>query len=519
LISNRRKTNLNSLQAGVSALDVLLETSSMFCAMRKWLRRFVKSGIWLLSVLVLFLIEEHIRGRILLSTYKRQLRITGEKLTLSELGLTNALTPPDKATSDLLEAAKTLGDWNPRDSWEANTQNKLRFMRISTPGAATFSWCEPSTNSQAGVPQNEWPAISQKLITNATALSEAMNELRRNPMPAPYGFRDRSTFARKQRESIRYWLMWASANNLREGNLDDAGECILALARLSKTFQPVHSGYYRHYAEIGLEATWELLQSGATNETQLSALQDIWSRGSIMPILAAQLETYRAFYLKEIESLDWPPDRNKSTSNFSWQHNQLTSPTQAVLWFLVARSFDEYGVFLISQNDLCRVRSGAKSRQWKDCQNSVPSLSSCLIWRWAMPYSWRESSRVYHGDYLQRFFEFETFREMTVTAIALQRFRLRQNKWPEKLEELVPSLMPTLPRDWMDGEPLRYRRNSDGTFTLYSIGLDFKDDGGSVKPASAGGMCNCPPPIWHAQDTVWPCITGTKLDATLKHRN
>ena len=31
----------------------------------------------------------------------------------------------------------------------------------------------------------------------------------------------------------------------------------------------------------------------------------------------------------------------------------------------------------------------------------------------------------------------------------------------------------------MDGQPLRYRRNADGTFLLYSIGENGKDDGGN----------------------------------------
>ena len=30
----------------------------------------------------------------------------------------------------------------------------------------------------------------------------------------------------------------------------------------------------------------------------------------------------------------------------------------------------------------------------------------------------------------------------------------------------------------MDGQPLRYRRNADGTFLLYSVGENGKDDGG-----------------------------------------
>jgi hypothetical protein len=42
--------------------------------------------------------------------------------------------------------------------------------------------------------------------------------------------------------------------------------------------------------------------------------------------------------------------------------------------------------------------------------------------------------------------------------------------------------VPEVPRDWMNGAPLRYRPNDDGTFTLYSVGMDRKDDGGDPTP-------------------------------------
>jgi hypothetical protein len=47
----------------------------------------------------------------------------------------------------------------------------------------------------------------------------------------------------------------------------------------------------------------------------------------------------------------------------------------------------------------------------------------------------------------------------------------------------------------MDGQPLRYRPNPDGTFLLYSVDLDGRDDGG--KPHGGTGGTNGNDLIWH----------------------
>jgi hypothetical protein len=56
----------------------------------------------------------------------------------------------------------------------------------------------------------------------------------------------------------------------------------------------------------------------------------------------------------------------------------------------------------------------------------------------------------------------------------------------------------------VDGQPLRYRRNSDRTFLLYSIGENGKDDGGdpSLEKGVTSLSYNWQNP--HALDWVWP---------------
>lgn len=65
-----------------------------------------------------------------------------------------------------------------------------------------------------------------------------------------------------------------------------------------------------------------------------------------------------------------------------------------------------------------------------------------------------------------------------LTARALERFRLAHGEYPENLDALVPPFLDTIPNDVIGGRPLHYRRAAGGTFVLYSVGWNGRDDGG-----------------------------------------
>ena len=111
-------------------------------------------------------------------------------------------------------------------------------------------------------------------------------------------------------------------------------------------------------------------------------------------------------------------------------------------------------------------------------------------------------------------FQYETQREMTVAAIAIKRYQLRTGKLPSTLSALLPEYVSQLPHDWMDGKPLRYRLNSDGTFTLYSVGVDGKDDGGDPTPTEGRSFYS----LWDERDAVWPLPATPEEIAEAKDR-
>jgi hypothetical protein len=108
----------------------------------------------------------------------------------------------------------------------------------------------------------------------------------------------------------------------------------------------------------------------------------------------------------------------------------------------------------------------------------------------------------------------ETRREMTVAAIALKRYRLRTGQTAASLAALVPDFLPVLPRDYYDGQPLRYRPQPGNGFVLYSVGANGKDDGGDA------GADNWSSRSWHLGcDLVWPQpATAAEIAAAEKKR-
>jgi hypothetical protein len=91
-----------------------------------------------------------------------------------------------------------------------------------------------------------------------------------------------------------------------------------------------------------------------------------------------------------------------------------------------------------------------------------------------------------------------------VAALAAERHRLKNGRWPDKLADLVPKLLPEVPADPYDGQPLRYVRTVDGV-TVYSVGPDGKDNGGKVDPANPERPgTDLGFRLWDASKRRWP---------------
>lgn len=126
----------------------------------------------------------------------------------------------------------------------------------------------------------------------------------------------------------------------------------------------------------------------------------------------------------------------------------------------------------------------------------------------ASPYRWLARMAIPSLDKTtERSAGMEAFVRAARVAGALERHRLAHGAIPAALAELAPRYLAAVPLDPVDGQPLRYVRQEDETFLLYSIALDGRDDRGTPVKTKRGS--NEPP----TGDWSWPQLRAPAAPA------
>jgi hypothetical protein len=98
---------------------------------------------------------------------------------------------------------------------------------------------------------------------------------------------------------------------------------------------------------------------------------------------------------------------------------------------------------------------------------------------------------------LRNAYEADALKEMAITALGIERYRLKNGRVPAGLSDLRDYGGQRI--DPMDGKPLKYNRSGDDSFVLYSAGRNGLDDGGNAEKfeeATEG--------VLGGKDLVWP---------------
>ncbi len=83
-----------------------------------------------------------------------------------------------------------------------------------------------------------------------------------------------------------------------------------------------------------------------------------------------------------------------------------------------------------------------------------------------------------YSSFLVRGVEMQAWQHLVTTALAIERYRNRQGRLPEKLEDLTPDFLAEVPADpFLEWRPLQYEAKGK-SYVLYSVGRDRNDDGG-----------------------------------------
>jgi|ERR1017187_317025 hypothetical protein len=276
---------------------------------------------------------------------------------------------------------------------------------------------------------------------------------------------------------------------------------------------------------------WETLQAVGVTEEQLARLQTVWEGRDLDDEVIKTLEDERVRRLSYFEKVRRSPKAlwERCKGEMSCCHEcggscdlgdlwfDTRAVSRVVMWRLAWLDRDELEFLKQWQDCLDQAREaiahGNRSRFHSD-KVTTPAPRS---WYNAWPF-WFDGRRFLLSSELRpdddmmvlRPMRIETERRMAIVAIALKRYELAHGVWPDSLPELTPTFLTDVPRDLMDGQPLRYHGNEDGTFTLYSVGQNSEDDGGS----SERDHDHLPNSwMWMTCDALWP-MPAPPEDAT-----
>lgn len=467
----------------------------------------------------LTLLTFHVGPANSVEAYKNALRAQGERLEISEVA--PVAVPFDQNGRDAAQMA--FGSLDSGSAHYANT------MWMIAPGKAIPAWSQPEARGSDFT--NSWEDFATDAATYFPAV-ESLHQAAQFPnldfgldyqkgpallLPHLAPFKRSATT-----------LVIASTLDLHHGDPASAATNLCVLLHLVKANEDeciMISDLVRiAMATIAVGGTWDFLQATNVTDTELAALQTSWNdlqfvkpaEKAVMmerAITSAWIEKARAsstafdstfgYYTGASSGGSGTPVDNikmavgKTLWRTTWSYSQELNTLQCDQ--LVLQTFH-----LMETNAFWKTNFDAMSSQLTRISFTYPGQT--LIEKLEIPDFNELSGSSGLASFVLKTIRIEAARRIVVTAIALKRYQLKHGTLPENLSDLTPDFLPAVPLDPIDGNPLRYHKNDDGTYLLYSIGEDGVDNGGD--PTDTVSSTSRQPQLnWQntrARDWVWP---------------
>jgi hypothetical protein len=334
-------------------------------------------------------------------------------------------------------------------------------------------------------------------------------------------------------------LQTAAISDLHRGDLTGAKDNLVALATFKKLYadDPTLVTYMMRVAVFGLsiDTAWDALQADGWTDAQLAELQQAFQCDEFLAQLPRAMEAERALRLFEYHwfsshsYLAWVARCQPIFQAFG--QNIPASPQVLAtryyrewvshpLWKFAWADQEQTKYLKTAQRELDALREAVKTGSWKQLSRQMDSIQGAYrapfaSWRFylELPLPHQVICPIDKHQYPYPHFTRAwltsmknlTLGQMVTAAIALKRYDARYGKAPVSLETLVPEFLAQVPRDFMDGQSLRYRTRTDGSYCLYSVGEDTEDNQGDPTPQTSERQR---PSAWDGRDWVWPRVVS-----------
>jgi hypothetical protein len=469
---------------------------------------------FVILVLVGLPVTAHYRAKSRLSTFKAHLKASGEKLSVEELR--PPLSPQELRTgAELMAIAARLG----------SPSSNAPTMRFVVPGRALAACLQEVLPMESST--NIWPGLATMTEQNEDALAELRAVLVGPGFGFDLDYRRAGNLPLThlaRMKGLAQWLAVATTLELHAREITNAWEDLNALVNLVAGYQKdalIISELVRvAMTQIAINPTWEALQCAGRHEPQLELVQTRWESVDLLAQAESALAMERLFgeasfqagresfsavnvspigsgtVLSELaqigkEIVDDPAQGLKTALHrypgyWGWKYWQSYEDE------IVNGQALQAGIDAVRHARRAGIVGLAVSDFEKDAARLRRASPSAGKW---VGYSAFDTL----DRFLVRIRTIEIQRSLLIAAIALSRYELKHGCYPADLADLTPELLRKVPRDPIDGQPLRYRTRPDHTFVLYSVGENGADDGGNPEP-----LREAPKQWWRARDAVWP---------------
>lgn len=453
-----------------------------------------------------------------LNDYKTQLKAQGEKLSYADLGY-----PRPPLTNDSLPQLLAAVERLKQISFQPSL---LALMELTTPGSARLNWAGDrprfSTNASATVAAMEWPEFTAIFQQAEPELAEIRAGLRQ---PARYWLTvpPASVFnypvsPNVSKRTMAHWLSGDLISALHEKQLARAQADLQALTQLVELHREeptlVNQAFRIVIAGLVLADAWEALGAAGWTEPSLATLQGDLEKLDLLEAIGIGMSSDRVLgeeFMVELRMANSQQGQNLLGVASSGQQSLRGYFNNWVVlpFWRLNMDADELLYLQHYQKCLDLTRDLARGAAWPVVSselvnqfNHVDNVTSGQLAR--IRYMFTVMAMPILQRTMQRTVCVETQRRLTVTAIALERYRLRHGQYPAALSALAPEWLAAVPIDLMDAQPLKYRLNPDGSYALYSVGEDGRDDGGDPQPPPGIKATD----IWSGRDAVWPKVSS-----------
>lgn len=465
-----------------------------------------------------------------LENWKKAMRAKREKFELTELNLARAPKEGNGAPALLEAVAELRGMTNSCPLLDRS----ISGLKLTAPGKALVAMKLPDlgpvvTEHWHRKTPTSWEDLDREMKV-AAPLLDKIREAIRQPVLAvdvdyQKGFEYNTAPLQPSRAAGR-WLGASVIHSIHQNRVDAAIqdiESIISLTRLAGREPGIMCQMLRDGLDhLAVYATWQVLQSPNLQDGQLVSLQKLWQRDPMMSDAVRAYEMERVLFIQELQRFRSPGTR-KATS--TGQH--MGNAKENALWIGLGTGIyttfwtyaDEWKGLRMYQELIEALRKAQLSSSWLEVREVSKRQSENIrssvkkshdggfaslgrrMDRLQVLYSFFTNAYLPNNKRVIRWFSrHDATVTLTRTAVALKRYQLRQGRYPERLDQLVPDFLSAVPIDPMVGQPLRYRLNANGTFTLYSVGDNGTDEAGDPNLQAHERELS----IWNGLDIVWP---------------